>query len=30
LLMLLTIGTGLMGDGIARAAAGIDRDRRPD
>ena len=27
---LLTIGTGLMGDGIARAAAGIDRDRRPD
>ena len=24
---LLTIGTGLVGDGIARAAAGIDRSR---
>ena len=24
---LLTIGTGLVGDGIARAAAGIDRGR---
>jgi peptide/nickel transport system permease protein len=27
---LLTIGTGLVGDGIARAAAGIDRDRRAE
>ena len=27
---LLTIGTGLIGDGIARAAAGIDRSRRSD
>ena len=27
---LLTIGTGLVGDGIARAAAGIDRNRRAD
>jgi peptide/nickel transport system permease protein len=25
---LLTIGTGLIGDGIARAAAGIDRGGR--
>jgi ABC-type dipeptide/oligopeptide/nickel transport system permease subunit len=24
---LLTLGTGLIGDGIARAAAGIDRGR---
>jgi peptide/nickel transport system permease protein len=24
---LLTLGTGLLGDGIARAAAGIDRGR---
>jgi ABC-type dipeptide/oligopeptide/nickel transport system permease subunit len=24
---LLTVGTGLIGDGIARAAAGIDRPR---
>jgi hypothetical protein len=24
---LLTIGTGLVGDGIARAAVGIDRSR---
>jgi peptide/nickel transport system permease protein len=24
---LLTVGTGLIGDGIARAAAGIDRSR---
>jgi peptide/nickel transport system permease protein len=27
---LLTVGTGLVGDGIARAAAGIDRDRRAE
>jgi peptide/nickel transport system permease protein len=27
---LLTIGTGLVGDGIARAAAGIDRTRRAE
>jgi peptide/nickel transport system permease protein len=27
---LLTVGTGLVGDGIARAAAGIDRSRRAD
>jgi peptide/nickel transport system permease protein len=27
---LLTVGTGLIGDGIARAAAGIDRTRGPE
>jgi peptide/nickel transport system permease protein len=27
---LLTMGTGLIGDGIARAAAGIDRRRVSD
>jgi ABC-type dipeptide/oligopeptide/nickel transport system permease subunit len=27
---LLTMGTGLFGDGIARTAAGIDRERGDD